>query len=90
MMGFPPRTDSRASPRQRGQQERAEALTGDRAGAENRKAITRDDAARLGAVKLQSALVSAAPTAADHNALVNDIRALAAVLNGMGANFTGL
>lgn len=89
-MGYPIRTTGRASPQQRGQLERAEALTGDRAGAADKKAITREDAATLGIVKLQSALVSAAPTQADFNALVRDVHALAAALNAMGAKFTGL
>jgi hypothetical protein len=89
MMGYPTQTRARPTPQQRGQQERAEVLTGTRS-TPDKKAITREDAGAFGAVKLKAAHVSASPTAADFNALVDDMRALAAVLNTLGARFTGL
>lgn len=90
-MGYPTRTEVRITPQQRGQAERAEALTGSRNGAAPEKqAVTREDVGSLGAVRLLSAKVSASPTAAEHNALVEDIRQIAAALNAMGARFTGL
>lgn len=89
-MGYPANTTARPGPRARGKEERAEALTGDRPGAPGKMAITREDAAKLGAIKLRAAKVTAAPTAADFNALVDDIRTVAAILNGMGANLTWL
>lgn len=64
-------------------------LTGE-AGTPAQAAITGEDAAALGTIALKSARVSAAPTMDQHNALVADVRALAAVLNRMGARFTGL
>lgn len=69
--------------------EKVESLTGQR-GASAGKAVTLGDAASLGAIAIRCTHVSAAPTAADFNALVDDVRALAAVLNNMGARFTGL
>jgi hypothetical protein len=92
-MGYPDRTDAKPSPQQRGKQERAEALTGSRSSAsQERRAITREDTAAQGIVKLLSSrlLPSASVTVDDHNAVVDDIRAIAAVLNAMGAKFTGL
>lgn len=56
----------------------------------NSAAVTQGMAANLGNIAIQSKLVTAAPTADQHNALVRDIHALAAVLNAMGAKFTGL
>lgn len=89
-MGYPIRTGARTTPQQKGQQASAEALTGFGGAAPEKKAITREDAGALGAVRLLSAKVTAAPTAAEHNALVEDLRAIAALLNTMGSNFTGL
>lgn len=90
-MGYPNQAGGRTSPSRRGQDERAAALVGDRGrGAEDLKALVRGDAAAAGLIALQATTVSAAPTAAEHNALVADIRAVAAVLNRLGAKFTGL
>lgn len=90
-MGYPFRTGTRTTPQQRGQDERSEALTGSRSGAApEKRAITREESGALGAVRLNSAKVTAPPTADEHNALVDDLRAIAAVLNAMGAKFTGL
>ena len=89
-MSYPTRTDVKPTPQQRAQNERAQALTGSGGNQPEKKAVTRADVASLGTIKLLSAHVSAAPTAADHNALVDDVRAIAAVLNAMGAKFSGL
>lgn len=87
-MPYPVRTGVKPTPQQRGAAERSEALTGSRgAGAVDKKAITREDAAAKGTQLLRSVHVSAAPTAAQHNALVDDIRAIASVLSAMGARF---
>lgn len=88
-MSYPTRNDIKPTPQQRAQNERAQALTGSSGNLPGKKAVTRDDVASLGSVKLRSAHISAAPTAADHNALVDDVRAIAAALNAMGARFTG-
>lgn len=89
-MGYPTRSDIKPTPQQREQSNRSQSLTGLQGTDSEKKAVTREDAANLGAVRLLSARVSAAPSAADHNALVDDVRALALVLNAMGAKFTGL
>lgn len=90
-MGYPTRTDIKPTPQARARAERADALAGSRSNAApDKQAVTRADMASLGAVELTSAKVTTTPTAAQHNALVDDVRALAAALNAMGAKFTGL
>lgn len=92
-MGYPNRTDAKPSPQQRGKQERAEALTGSRSGAsQEKRAVTREDTAAQGVVKLLSTRLTASDsvTIDSHNAVVDDIRAIAAALNAIGAKFTGL
>lgn len=89
-MTYPTRTGTRPPPQTKSQDEKSKLLTGMNGDVPAKLAVTRGDAGALGTVKLLSAKVTSAPTAADHNALVSDIRALAAVLNGMGANLTGL
>lgn len=89
-MGYPVNPRLKPSPRQRGQNERAEALTGSRSdAAPEKKAVTFEAAAEMGQLKLLSSRATAAPTMEQHNALVEDIHALAAVLNRMGAKITG-
>lgn len=88
-MGYPTRTDSKPTPQQRAQNERTQALTGLQGQDNSKKAVLVSDAAKVGSVSLLSAKVTAAPTAAEHNALVDDVRALALALNAMGAKFTG-
>jgi hypothetical protein len=91
MMGYPDRKDVKPTPQARARAERVDALAGARTDtAPEKQAVTRGDMAAQGAVRLMSAKVSAPPTAAEHNALVDDVRALAAALNAMGAKFTGL
>lgn len=89
-MGYPGNRNSNPSPSLQRQGEKLQGLVGDRgAGREEKLAVTREDAAKLGTLQLLSAnAAGAAPTAAEHNALVTDLRALAAVLNAMGAKIT--
>ena len=90
-MGYPQPKGPRPGPSRVAQDERAAALVGDRGRqAEDMKAVLRGDAAGAGLIKLQATHVSAAPTAAEYNALLSDVRAIAAVLARMGANITGL
>lgn len=88
---YPSKPLPRESRKDRALKERAESLTGTRSGVgDEKRAVTQEEAAQLGIVTLRAAYVTAAPTAAQHNALVDDIRAIAATLNAMGAKFTGL
>lgn len=90
-MGYPTRTAGQAAPNRVAQDERAAALVGDRGRqAQELKAVLHGDAAAAGLIKLQANFVTGAPTAADYNALLTDLRAVAAVLNRMGANIAGL
>lgn len=90
MMGYPPGAIKR-TPRERVLTERAEALTGARNDkAPEKLAVTRENMGQSGSVKLLSERVAAAPTMEQHNALVEDVRQIVALLNKMGANFTGL
>lgn len=89
-MGYPTRAGRKPAPNIAAQGERLQALVGDRGRDEGQKAVTRADAAAMGAIALRSTYVTAAPTADQHNALVDDLRALAGVLNSMGARITGL
>jgi hypothetical protein len=61
--------------------ENLQTLTGERGDGDGR-AITRAD---LGAMTLTAVPVSATPTAAEYNALVDDMRAIASVLARIGA-----
>ena len=89
-MGYPVKATPKATPRARGQEERAEALTGLRNDeAPEKLAVTRGDLAKLGNIKLLSNKVSAAPTLEQHNALIEDVRQIASLLNSMGAKFSG-
>lgn len=90
-MGYPDRSQRRPGPAIGAQDERVQGLLGER-GKDNvgLKALTRADMAALGEVAILSSHVTAAPTMAQHNALVDDVHALAALLNKMGARFTGL
>lgn len=90
-MGYPTKTGAKAAPNRIAQDERLGALLGDRGKDDpGLKGLTRADAAALGTIALQAKAVTAAPTAAEHNALVADVRAIAAVLVRLGARFTGL
>lgn len=89
-MGYPDKKIGNPSPSIRRQGEQVQSLVGDRgAGREGKLAVIRENAASLGTLKLLSAnAAGAAPTADEHNALVADVRALAAVLNAIGASIT--
>lgn len=88
-MGYPDSRRNRVSGAARATAERLEALVGERRNnTPEQQAVTRQESGSLGTLALKSAAVTAAPTAADHNALVDDVRALAAVLNAMGAKIT--
>jgi len=88
-MGYPGSSRQRPSGANRATAERLEALVGERRNnTPEQRAVIREDAAGLGTIALKSTTVSAAPTAAEHNALVEDVRALAAVLNAVGAKIT--
>ena len=63
-------------------------MAGER-GPEKLKAVRRGDVPRIGAIALTSAHVSSAPTMADHNKVVDDIKALAALIERLGAAFSG-
>lgn len=90
-MGYGLPRQGRINPRARALAERAEALAGARNDkATDKQAVTKDDAAQLGSIKLKSERVTAAPTMEQHNALVEDLRQIAVVLNAMGAKFTGI
>lgn len=90
-MSYPTRRSPRLQPGVAVQAERVSALLGERnRTGEDQAAVTRDAMASLGNIALKAKAVSAAPTAAEFNALLDDVRALAAVLNANGAKFTGL
>lgn len=86
-MGYPVNPTIKPKGDVRGQ--RVQDLVGDRNNPEG-QAVTIAMAAKLGQVAVKAQKVSAAPTAAEFNALVDDIAAIAATLNAMGARFTGL
>lgn len=67
--------------------ERLDELAGERG---DDRAVMQSDTAELGTIAILSRRVTAAPTAAEHNALVEDLHAIASMLNRMGAKFTGL
>lgn len=88
---YPSQPKKRMEVKDRVQIERAESLTGTRPGVgQEKRAVTQENAAALGVVRLMCEKVTDTPTLAQHNALVDDIRALAATLNAMGAKFTGI
>lgn len=71
------------------QVESLQAMTGER-GTAAMRAVRRGDVARIGSITLNSAhAAGAAPTAAEHNALVDDVKALAAVLERIAGAFSG-
>lgn len=87
-MGYP-KGSPRAQPNVQRQRERMEALVEDRGpDRPQTAAVTRDSLAALGTVKLRSTFITAAPTQADYNNMVEDMRALASLLNKLGANYT--
>lgn len=87
-MGYPANRPAKPSPKARGQAERAENLTGTRSEvAPEKMAVTREDAGKLGQVKLKASRALAAPTMDQYNALLEDVQQIANALNAMGAKF---
>lgn len=70
------------------QLESLQAMIGER-GTPAMKAVRRGDVARIGPIKLTSDRVTAAPTMADHNKLVDDVKTLAAAIERLAAAFSG-
>lgn len=68
--------------------ERLQALTGDR-GNESMKAVTRGDLSGAGRVNITAVPLTVAPTEADFNRVVTDLKLLASLLERMGANIGG-
>lgn len=89
-MSYPTKGIAKPAPNISSQQERLQALLGDRGKTGDMKAITRADVAALGTINIKSVLVTAAPTAAQFNDLVTDLKTIAALLNKLGARFDGL
>lgn len=91
-MGYPNYKPPRLPPNATRQAEKLQGLVDDRGSTgdttrEDLRAVTRGELAGQGAVELQAVLLSAAPTAADYNKLVEDMRAVAALLNKLGADY---
>lgn len=89
-MSYPTKPRSRPQPRAGVQGERLDALTGALGAKAGKEAITREQFAALGTTAIQCKYATAAPTMAEYNALVDDVRALASLLNLLGAQFTGM
>lgn len=89
-MGYPTKTGPRLQPRDSAQSEKLDALTGALGANAGKEAVTKEQFASLGTTAIRSRYASAAPTQAEYNALVDDVRALASLLNKLGAQFTGM
>lgn len=89
-MGYPGKRMPRPQPNISKQTEDVQALTGALGAKAGKEAVTREEFASMGVITINSRLASAAPTQAEYNALVQDVHALALLLNQLGANFTGL
>jgi hypothetical protein len=91
MMGYPKRTPvARPQPNIAAQAEQVQALTGALGASAGKEAITRENVGALGQVKIKSRYASAAPTQAEYNALVDDMKSIASLLNSLGADFSNL
>lgn len=91
-MGYPNYKPPRLPPNATRQAEKLQGLVDDRgstgdANREDQRAVIRQDLTGQGTVELKAVYVSAAPTAAEYNALVDDVRAVAALLNKLGADY---
>ncbi len=90
-MPYPKRTPiPRPQPNIAAQAEQVQALTGALGAGAGKEAITREVCASLGPVTINATFVAGVPTRDEHNALVKDMKAIAALLNALGANFSGL
>ena len=78
----------RPQPNITAQTEQVQALTGALGAKAGKEAVTREMLASFGAVVMQSRSVAAAPTQAEYNALLEDVHAIANLLNQLGASFT--
>lgn len=93
-MGYPNRKIQSPAPNIAAQAEKLQGLIDDRGstGGSSRKeqvAVKVGDLSGYGGITLTSAYAAgAAPTAAEHDALVTDVRALAGLLRKMGADIT--
>lgn len=72
------------------QTEDVQALTGALGAKAGKEAVTSGKFASMGVITINSRFVSAAPSQAEYNALVQDVHAIALLLNQLGANFTGM
>lgn len=91
-MSYPTASRRKPTPSAQRQSEALQALVDERGSSTgdartDQRAVTRSAVAGQGTVELQAVLLSAAPSAADFNKLVADQRALAALLNKLGADF---
>lgn len=87
-MGYPNKSGAKLSPSAAAEQEKIQSLLGERGAKPGLQAVKRDDLAALGTIIIKSVHLTAAPTAADFNNLVDDMKAIAAVLNAAGAKLT--
>lgn len=91
MMGYPKRTNNgRPQPNISAQTEQVQALTGALGASAGKEAVVRENLSAHGLIAVRSRLAAAAPTQAEFNALVEDVHAIAVLLNQLGAGFTGL
>lgn len=91
-MTYPTTSSRKAPPSAQRQAEALQALVSDRGQStgdprNDQRAVTRANLAGQGIIELQAVPLTGAPTAADYNKLVADQRALAALLNSLGADF---
>lgn len=88
-MAYPTRkSTARVQPNIAAQTEKIQALTGALGAQAGKEAVTREMLASFGTVAMRSISAAAAPTQAEYNALVEDVHAIANLLNQLGANFT--
>lgn len=88
-MGYPKRASApRPQPNIRAQTEEVQALTGALGAQAGKEAITREMFASFGTVAIKSRNAASTPTQTEYNALVEDVHAIANLLNLLGANFT--
>lgn len=93
-MGYPTNKPPLDPPNKKRQAEALQGLVDDRGTStgdtrDDQRAVTRGNLAAHGTIALTSAYAAGAnPTAAEHNALVEDVRALAGLLRALGAGIT--
>lgn len=88
-MGYPTgKRTPRPQPNITAQTEQVQALTGALGAKAGKEAVTREMLASFGAVVMQSRSAATAPTQAEYNALLEDVHAIANLLNQLGASFT--